>query len=288
MTSATRSPLQRPAGFTLVELLVVVAVIGILVGVLLPALGGARRTAQELKCKNNLRQMAIASMTYAGENDDFYVPTWTLQPGATVEQKDNRWYWFDNPTFLDAMASNEESDHSGSDSEFEWHSWPAAYACPLAEAAFLSRTADEAGRAEIANSYGQNTQGFGFLETGNASVRRTRVKRPSEIIQFNDNIGWRSGHSRDNGDPIADPTLYANYGEQRFKDESTVDPDTPHRIAYRHGGNEGACNCVRFDGSTCSHKAEELWLPLRGRNADPMEANLLIDARWDILGLDYK
>lgn len=55
---------QKKHGFTLVELLVVVAIIGILVGLLLPAAQAAREAARRVGCLNNLRQFSLACLNY--------------------------------------------------------------------------------------------------------------------------------------------------------------------------------------------------------------------------------
>jgi prepilin-type N-terminal cleavage/methylation domain-containing protein/prepilin-type processing-associated H-X9-DG protein len=68
----SRRPSSRVHGFTLVELMVVVAIIGILVSILLPALGRFRTQAKVTQCAANLRSMAGACLTYASANKRHY------------------------------------------------------------------------------------------------------------------------------------------------------------------------------------------------------------------------
>jgi prepilin-type N-terminal cleavage/methylation domain-containing protein/prepilin-type processing-associated H-X9-DG protein len=55
--------------FTLVELLVVIAVIGLLLGILMPALAGARRKALAISCSSRMQQICTASMMYTQDNE---------------------------------------------------------------------------------------------------------------------------------------------------------------------------------------------------------------------------
>ena len=60
--------------FTLIELLVVIAVIALLMSILMPALAAAKAQTRQVVCKSNIRQLVLANLGYACENDGSFVP----------------------------------------------------------------------------------------------------------------------------------------------------------------------------------------------------------------------
>ena len=89
--SSAMPPVTR-SGFTLAELLIVIAIIGVLISILLPTLGAARRSANSAKCLAALRDMGLAFQQYAMENKrafpvvEYSPPASQLLPGTPARR----------------------------------------------------------------------------------------------------------------------------------------------------------------------------------------------------------
>lgn len=66
-----KQPLNHKNAFTLIEILAVIAIIGVLVALLLPAIQMVRESARSVSCKSNLRQIGLAALNYQSANQYF-------------------------------------------------------------------------------------------------------------------------------------------------------------------------------------------------------------------------
>lgn len=72
---------RRAAGFTLVELLVVIGIIALLVGILIPVVNRARESANRTVCAANLRNWGAAAFAFANDNDGYFPRAFTHELG---------------------------------------------------------------------------------------------------------------------------------------------------------------------------------------------------------------
>ena len=77
---------MKSRAFTLIELLVVISIIALLIAILLPALSSARRSARDVQCLSNTRQLITGWASYAVDDDGENMPTWASFAGAVVRE----------------------------------------------------------------------------------------------------------------------------------------------------------------------------------------------------------
>ena len=84
---------MKKNAFTLIELLVVIAIIAILAAMLLPALAKAKDRAKSIQCVNNAREIGLAIMLYASDNQD-RLPSVNFDPYVAGQMAAHTNWWF--------------------------------------------------------------------------------------------------------------------------------------------------------------------------------------------------
>ncbi|MFA4943263.1 MAG: prepilin-type N-terminal cleavage/methylation domain-containing protein [Lentisphaeria bacterium] len=243
---------RQRSPFTLLELLVVIATIGVLAGLLLPALGQARAKGKAVACLSNLHQLGIAMHGYVGDFDGSFWPyrqAWNRQ-----------WLYFWG---LDA----DPVDRSAAPLLAYLEHHPEAFLCPeLPWGSYVPQ-----GRAKApTTAYGYNCFGLrvpGGMPTIDPATGKPRpprraegIAKPAEFFIFADAaMRWKVGGQEIlqnssylepvTGNPMQMPTNHFRHGNKThalcadghaagFDPEGWPRPSAPHRLGFVGTAND--------------------------------------------------
>ena len=258
---------KRRDAFTLIELIVVIAILTLLIGILVPYLSGARRGAKANVCLSQIKGLAGGLVVYLNENNDQFIPgrLSKVPPSNTqlfvneLGAQEPRWHWFLNKTTGAVLDTNEyervknKIKSQGYFNDDEVHAPGSTsitnklFVCPA--------TVDDRYMNDIRHgSYGYNYQylGNGRQDTDpnrwdNFSVGLHKVKSPTNTVTFADSRGASTPHGK--GSYLLDPPRLAT--EQNAKrmgpedddlatgDDPTLMKFSPAEMRHNAQGNVG-------------------------------------------------
>jgi prepilin-type N-terminal cleavage/methylation domain-containing protein/prepilin-type processing-associated H-X9-DG protein len=216
-------PAPAPRGFTLVELLVVIAVIAILAGVLLPVLSKGKARVQTIDCIDHLRQLQLCWHMYAHDNDNVMTPNnfvYLVSPGSTNSVAGDT-----NVSWCRSLAPFDTNPISDTNSLlFYYNQNPAIYHCP-------ADTSTVNGRPDLLRNRSFNMSNcINCKIDPNHFVKETEIRAPADLFVFIDT----------DADEITDPTFGVLPVHDYFQNYWL---DIP---ADRH--NTRSCNLTFADG----------------------------------------
>lgn len=237
MTPAPARPSRR--GFTLIEVLVVVAIVALLISIMLPALDSARDAARRVQCASNQRQLVTAWVMYTDDHRGYAMPHLKAR-GVT------RTYWYGQENIATSALDHTAGTLTpylaaapGDRSVFECPDQPAG--------SYRTQGSTE----DFTSTYGYNAYGLapntsGYFELYNQrTVRLSDLARPSAQLVFADSMIVLFSGMPSNSALLDPPQLYRPGQGWR----ENYSPTT----AFRHGRPKhagfGLANTARSDGS---------------------------------------
>lgn len=234
--------MKRSGAFTLIELLVAVATVGVLIGLMVPVLGTARRGAGQAVCGSNLHQLGLAANMYLADHNGRYWRYFDNAPGG------RRW-WFGFEPGGPGAGTHRPLDKTQSvlapylttlDDRFQCPAFP--YDDPAFFPKFERRSA----------SYGYNTRLAGDKQSQYARLE-SQVFIFADAIHFDQANSFNEGHYVTHESNTSVMSGYAHFrhmgAAQMVMMDGHVQAQRLAGAAHSHLGGGAAGNLVADDGS---------------------------------------
>lgn len=204
--------------FTLVELLTVIAIIAILASILLPILGKARETVRGISCASNLKQIGVATYSYAGDYSGSFPR-----------------YWDDGTSMQGKLWDKQLAEYL----QYKYAGGPAIYNCPSANTTVTTSEPYHSNR-NLWRAYFCNNAIYVNSEDMAAI---NRLVTPSEV-------GWFIELCSNTGSPYT--VLFSPFGKTNIGSYSTAAYHGGY-MGWRHGGGK-MMNVLFVDGHVSAKK----------------------------------
>ena len=228
--------MKKNRAFTLIELLVVIAIIALLLSIVMPSLRAAKKRAQDVVCRSNLKQVGIAANLYA-QNWKNFIPR-----GAGGADEDQIWFLAFMP-----YLGHDRLPSLGSDPDISDYRNVKIYRCPL----YPDKKQTV---CYVINGWDSPT------DEATKPTNLLEIKRPSRMIYLADN---EHGHWRSIIEDENDPDLMRCdvFHKNHLPDSDSEDITTGRRIARdRH---RKGCNVLyldwRADYIAAEDMTEQMW-----------------------------
>ena len=225
----------RSRGFTLTELLIVIAIVAVLAAISFPLVTGMRERAHSAVCAQNLKQIGVGLLSYTAENSGRFPNSASSGQSSDVSHS-NAICWYD--AAADAMGREYEYTPKRS----EWKRLPVEFGCPAGYGkAYLNDIADK-GESNGWPYTGDYAANYYLGRPGSQVETMSAVKQPSATPYVQDTVCQNN---------FAAGIYVKGKSEETWKNNSKT---ADNRFADRHGGSG---NILWVDGHVSPMKYSE-------------------------------